>query len=245
MPEDTSLITAAAITPPDMPAPTGPTPSAQEGTAPSGIINPAPAGSTPDSAPTAVIPGTLDDKGHAFDPARHLPRKHPHGGHWLPKGGRKPRAIPVQPAPSFIPDRVPDEKVQATDNPAPPATADHAADAGEVIARATQLTAGVILDAPKETTASASEHKHMVEATAAYIRAKGWQTAAGVGLILMFAAWLLKVLQQPAPQAKVRSWFSGGQPRNVTPEPSASAPRPADNASADLPAGIPPRAPLG
>lgn len=246
-------VAASDITPDDMPAPTVPAQkiSPQGGTVPSEAHNPAPAGSTPAPAST-VAPGTLDDKGHVFDPLRHLPRKHPHGGHWMPKGGRKPGShakSPPRPVASFIPDKVPaplpDPSAAETNRQESPkngpAAVDHAADAGEVAARAVQLTAGILLKAPKETTASPAEHRHMVEATAAYIRSKNWQAAAGASLLLMFVAWLLKVLQQPGPQATVSGWFEPGeQPRKVTPEQPPQ--KPAAPGSADLPPGVPPLA---
>jgi hypothetical protein len=180
----------------------------------------------------------------------------------MPRGGRKPAvaaagtppgapaatAASRPPAPSFIP---PEEPPAAATEEKPTGEAvrivDHSTDAGEVIARGAQLTAGIVFDAPEDCQATDAEHRHMVEATAAWIRSKGWQAAAGVGVLLMFAAWLLKVLQRPKPQAKFRSWFSVGS------EPSADAGAasaqgngtPAPNGGAEiihLPPGIPPLA---
>jgi|JI10StandDraft_1071094.scaffolds.fasta_scaffold111619_4 hypothetical protein len=251
-------VPASALTPTDMPTPTAPVSTSQQGgTAPSEVHNLAPAGSTPAPAPT-VATGTLDDCGRAFDPARHLPRKHPRGGHWLPKGGRKPgaatKATPAAVA-SFIPAKVPAAlidpsapQINEMESPRPAAPGvDHAADAGEVAARAVQLTAGIVLKAPKETTASPAEHRHMVEATAAYIRSKNWQAAAGVGLLLMFGAWLLKVLQQPGPHATVSGWLKGeAPPAPPSPATPAAPARPAPAATpgpqSDLPPNLPPLA---
>ena len=257
-PDTPETVNAADITPQDMPTPTAPatTSPQQGGTAPGAIHPPASAGSTPAPAPT-VAPGTLDDQGHPFDPARHLPRKHPRGGHWLPKGGRTPGSpakAAAAPMASFIPAKVPsplpDPSEPEPNGPESPraasAAVDYSADAGEVAARAVQLSAGIVLKAPKETTASPAEHRHMVEATAAYIRSKNWQAAAGVGLVLMFAAWLLKVLQQPGPQATVSGWLKP-EPEPARPAPSGTPGRPAPSnpqpATHDLPASIPPLAP--
>lgn len=44
-------------------------------------ITPPPAGASP------IAPGTLDRHGTPFDGKKHLPKKHPTGGNWLPKGG--------------------------------------------------------------------------------------------------------------------------------------------------------------
>lgn len=246
--ETPTSVTAADITPRDMPVPTESTLTQGAAAAPESHKL-GPAGSTP--APASIPTGTLDDKGHAFDPARHLPRKHPHGGHWLPKGGRKPGSVAQavsKPADSFIPAKAPPAPTgtglaERNGQESPengPALVDHSSDAAEVAVRATQFTAGLVLDAPKECEASPAEHKHMVNATAAYIRSKGWQTAAGVGLLLMFAAWILKVLQQPKPREKVKSWFTPDEPRPVAPADS----KPAAAATViDLPSHVPPLAP--
>lgn len=253
MTKPAEIVSAAEITPADMPTPTATAShSPQGGTVPGEVHNLAAAGSTPAPAPT-VAPGTLDDKGHPFDPARHLPRKNRIGGHWMPRGGRKPGSpakADSRPVESFIPATVPATtldmsaaEINALDS-AKKGTEplDYSADAGEVASRAVQLTAGIVLKAPKETVASPAEHKHMVEATAAYIRSKNWQAAAGVGLVLMFAAWLLKVLQQPGPQATVSGWLKPeDKPRDVTPTPSRPAAAPVSGS--DLPANLPPLAP--
>jgi hypothetical protein len=46
---------------------------------------------------TATEPttGELDAKGNSFDASKHLPRKHPHTGRWMPRGGRKPKLAPA------------------------------------------------------------------------------------------------------------------------------------------------------
>jgi hypothetical protein len=120
---------------------------------------------------------------------------------------------------------------------------DYSADAGEVIAHGAQLTAGLVFDAPEDCQATAEEHRHMVEATAAWIRSKGWQAAAGVGLVLMFAAWLLKVLQKPKPQAKFRSWFSRGDAAGSASAQGSDTHAPHSGAEIiPLPPGIPPLA---
>lgn len=216
-------VSAADITPKDMPAPTSPA-SPQGGTVPSEAHNPAPAGSTPAPAPTTPIEGEKDSAGVVWDAVRHIRAKNKHTGRWMPRGGRRP-GVPAKSPPakteSFVPAVVPAPPAEinppAETTPSAPVV-DHSTDAGEVIAQATQLTAGIVLKAPEETRASPAEHKHMVEATAAYIRSKGWQAAAGIGLLLMFTAWLLKVMQRPKARETVAGWFTRPEPRNVTPE---------------------------
>jgi hypothetical protein len=124
---------------------------------------------------------------------------------------------------------------------------DHSDDAAEVGCRAVQFVAGVALDAPDDVQPTPAEHKHMVRATAAYIRSKGWQATAGIGLALMFGAWLLKVLSKPRPMSKVRGWLHLDAPAPAAagekPTPGVTA-RPAGNPqSTGLPPGIPPLAP--
>ncbi len=228
----------------------------------------------PSLPPAPPKPGDLDEHGHAYDPAKHIPVKSRTTKTWMARGGRKKKsALPgaaspansVQPGPAAAPDfselkkilesgpaeteAAGTKKEETPDGP----TIDHSTDAAEVACRVAQFTAGLILDAPDDTTPPNGEHKHMVDATAAYIRFKGWHAVAGIGLALMFAAWLLKVLQKPKPRETVRRWFRGGDEANavnVTPE--DSRPAPSTNAGAgaarssqiiDLPANIPPLAP--
>lgn len=257
-------ITAADITPADMPAPTSAAPKTnlQGGTAPSGDHTPAPAGSTPAPAPTSA---EVDSRGVPFDPARHLPRKHPIGGQWMPKGGRKPKVAKPAPAPtpeaarqaspveSFIPPDVPPAEQPAAAERAPDAHAeivDHSEDAAEVVCRAAQFGAGIVLDAPEDVTPAPAEHKSMTKATAAYIRTKGWQATAGVALFLVFAAWILRVVNKPRPREKIRGWLKlDGQPAGPSPASQADA-APSKSTAADaprtavpaLPSGIPPLA---
>lgn len=264
---DAKPITAADITPADMPAPTSAAPKTnlQGGTVPSETHILAPAGSTPAPAPTSA---EVDSRGVPFDPARHLPRKHPIGGQWMPKGGRKPKvakpapsptpeaARPAAPVESFIPADVPaaEKPAEATAaERAPEAHAeivDHSEDAAEVVCRAAQFGAGMVLDAPEDVTPAPAEHKSMTKATAAYIRTKGWQATAGVALFLVFAAWILRIANKPRPREKIRGWLKlDGQPAAPAADPhaetgaarstAADAPRTAVPA---LPSGIPPLA---
>ncbi len=259
-PAGAKTVPASAITPAEVPIPTAPAP-APEKTA-----------SEP-AAAAAVDPNAERDAGGVpFDSARHLPRKHPHSGRWMPKGGRKPGASSAatssasspgassnvsRPAPaSFIPAAPPPppagEVVTTEAAPAPAADAraevvDHSDDAAEVACRAAQFAAGVVLDSPEDCTPPPAEHKHMVKATAAYIRSKGWQATAGIGLALMFGAWLLRVLSRPKPMGKVRGWLHLDEKAPAAPadKPAAGVTaRPAAPAqSTGLPPGIPPLAP--
>ncbi|HYC70020.1 MAG TPA: hypothetical protein VEB66_02365 [Opitutaceae bacterium] len=188
----------------------------------------------------------------AFDPAKHNRSKHPHTGRWMPKGGRTKRdgsspasPGPVTSAPSFIPKDVPPAaSPEKASLPAPAASAetgvavpivDHSSDVGEIVSRSVQLTAGIVFDAAEECTATAAEHNHMVKATAAFIRSKGWQAAAGLGLFLMFTAWVMKILQKPKVGEKVRSWF-----RREEPTPSVEAPTKPQPATPAQPSAAPP-----
>jgi membrane-bound lytic murein transglycosylase B len=113
-----------------------------------------------------------------------------------------------------------------------------------------EVVAGIAFDSPEDCTPPAAEHANMVRAVAAYLRAKGWQAAAGVGILLMFGAYLLRVLRKPKPQAKVREWFSAAtRARDVTPpeaRPAPAAPRqpsPSSAAVIDVTPGLPPGVP--
>ncbi|MDD2764168.1 MAG: hypothetical protein PHE83_09375 [Opitutaceae bacterium] len=248
--EKPETVTAAAITPTDMPAPTVPAPSAVpvDCDVPMPPVDPLPAPAS----------GEVDRHGKPFDPARHVHTLHPKTGAWMPR--RKPRAAAASagtgaagspssppPAASFIPPEEPPAAPPA-DTPPPEPAVDHSSDAAEVVCRSAQFALGIVFDAPEACTPAVTEHKHMVEATAAYIRAKGWQAAAGVGLVLMFAAWLLKVFQHPKPMAKIRGWFQDAKvnhARDVTPEgerPGGTSSVPAGGAVIDIPANIPPLA---
>ena len=221
MSEETSpqpaAVSADAITPIDMPKPTGPAPATFKTVADK--IDP--------DFPKPAGNAEVDGRGVPFDPARHLPRKHPKTGVWLPKGGRKPKAqvspgsssspLPAggsaadvstpgadQSAGSFIAD----EKTALPPAESPVGSAapdaqvevvDHADDAAEIITRGAQFGAGLVFDDPDAGTVPAGEHKHMTKATAAYIRAKNWQASAGVALFLVFAAWFLKIVNKPGP----------------------------------------------
>lgn len=256
-------VSPEVITPTDMPEATVPAPgSPSQGATAAPAGTPAgEAGSIPAPAPAS---GEVDSAGVVFDPARHIHKKNPHHGRWMP---RKPKRVATStgaatgaaaagsapPPASFIPAEEPPAAPPAGEPEAAPAPRlepgpDHSSDAAEVVCRAMQFGLGLAFDAPEACTPTATEHRHMVEATAAYIRAKGWQTAAGLGLFLMFAAWLLKVLQQPKPREKIRSWFIDGRAaraKDVTPKsdrPAAGAESGATGPT-PLPANIPPLAP--
>jgi len=249
-PAGAESVPASAIVQLEMPTPTGPA-------APASSPQPASV-DAPVSQPAAEVP--RDKAGTAFDAARHLNKLHPTSGRWMPKGGRKARAsgapasaTPPAPAQSFIPKDAPppaaEGKSEDKSSAAAPAAVDYSNDAGEVVCRATQLIAGIAFDSPEDCTPAAAEHKNMVSATAAYIRMKGWQASAGVALLLVFAAWLLRILSKPKPQAKVREWLRFTRAQDVTPaaepqpEPTPSGPSPGSPVI-DIPASIPPLAKL-
>lgn len=252
MSDTPTAISAENIAPASLPAPTSaaPTPAPES----------APAPASPDSA----SPGTTDAKGTPFDPARHVPRLHPRTGRWMPRGGRKPGVTPPAspppgespagaPAPSYIPEEEPpppaNEDAKAGESATP--AVDHSDDAGEVVCSSIEVIAGIVFDAPEDCTPAPAEHKNMVRAVAAYIRAKGWQATAGVGILLMFGAYLLRVLRKPKPNATVRRWVgldkAAEKARDVTPADARPAaphsPAPQQRAEViELPAHIPPLA---
>lgn len=258
-PAGAKTVPASAITPAEVPIPTAPATPPEK-----------PASEPPPVA--AIDPNAERDSADVpFDSARHLPKKHPHTGRWMPKGGRKvgpssaatssasshgETSKPSAPAPaSFIPATPPPPPAESAESDAPGSSrapdaraevVDHSDDAGEVACQVAQFTAGVLLDAPEDVAPSAAEHRHMVKATAAYIRSKGWQATAGIGLALMFAAWLLKTLRKPRPMAKVHGWLhlddAAAKPAENS-KPGASSTTPAAPAQPPgLPPGVPPLA---
>lgn len=52
---------------------------------------------------SAIAPGTPDDHGTPFDPARHIPKKHPRTGRWMPRGGRKVKSSATTSTASELP----------------------------------------------------------------------------------------------------------------------------------------------
>lgn len=258
-------IPADAIAPAALPPPTNPTPDVTAGsptqTAPGNT-----AATAPTSETSTQAAGTADAHGTPYDPARHIPSLHPRTGRWMPRGGRKAGAMPAPsaspgaspepsapPQPSYIPAEEPPPQASADPQPSapPPPSVDHSDDAGEVVCSSIEVIAGIVFDAPEDCTPAAAEHKNMVRAVAAYIRAKGWQATAGVGLLLMFGAYLLRVLRKPKPNATIRRWVgldsAAEEARDVTPaaaRPSAAhSLAPHQRAEViDVPAHIPPLA---
>lgn len=256
--ETLEIVTASAITPPPLPA--APTPAVQPETA---SADPVPASSAAETRPwsqaEAPRPGVDTDRGGApFDPVRHNAKLHPHSGRWMPRKRRSasgvtlpasPSAVaspkPAAPAVSFIPAEIPpaepaEDTPERKETPAAPAAVDHAADAGEVMASGAQFVAGLVFDAPEDCTATPAQHRHMVNACAAWLRARGLQIAAGAGLLLMFAAWLLSTMRKPKVHARLREMLgydAAAAARNVTPvtaTPATSAAAPAAETSTGL-----------
>jgi hypothetical protein len=268
MSDQPETVSADEITPTHMPTPIAPASAAQ----------PQPAAAPSEPAPVtpeADANVARDSAGVPFDAARHLSKKNPHTGRWMPRGGRKPKVaasgvpngtspgVPASDASSaprvesFIPTEPPPPKPEgnaaSADKAAPEPEIEHSDDAAEVVCSALQVVAGIAFESPEDCTPAPAEHKNMVRATAAYIRAKGWQATAGIGLALMFGAFLLKVLRKPKPQAKVREWFGLDGAKDVTPPealaggvsrqadaPPAQSKRPAE--IIELPAHVPPLA---
>lgn len=246
MPGKPESVTAKEITPLEMPVPDAPPPGdamVVPGDAP------AAAAAAPAAAPAAT--GEIDSGGVVFDPLRHTHARHPHTGCWMPRGGRKPKPKPNAPAgppaASYIPPGEPAPAPAPPAEPTPPAGPDHSDAAAECVARSAQFVAGLAFDAPDDCTPPAAEHDSMVRASAAYIRAKGWNFTAGAAVFVVFLAWLLRLAQKPRPRAKLREWLNGdasGRARDVTPEkdrPAKGSPS-GQGAVIDLPPNIPPLA---
>lgn len=230
------IVSADAITPQTMPTPTAPVSSAAV----------APAQPAPPSP--ALDSSKVDSKGTVFDPTKHIDRTNPSTGRWMPRGGRKARVIPTggpapapaeKPAPSFIPQSVPpapkvegEQETPSATQPTAAALPDNSEDAAECAARALQFAAGTVFDDHDASTPAPKEHASMVRSFAAFIRAKGWQATAGVAVVIVLVAWLLRVLQKDKPREKVRHWLGLARvekARDVTPEekkPAAPAPTP-------------------
>lgn len=252
-PSGAAVVAASEILPAEIPTPTAPLSPEQQTQGP--------------AAPAPLVDSNAerDAKGVPFDPARHLARKHPATGRWMPKGGRKPGSgsaptssessagAPSNPLPppsaSFIPDAAPPPPVEAkagSDEPAPVRveSVDHSDDAAECGVCAVVAVAGLVFD--EDCSPGAAEEKNMKKAVAAYIRAKGWQATAGIGLFLMFAAYVLRLLRKPGPKTKVREWFRFKGAKSVTPAPQSGeqSPEPARGTGPviDIPAHIPPLA---
>lgn len=229
-----NAVSADALMPGTMPTPTAPE-SAPVASAPG----------APAAAPAAPISPTAsaetDSAGRAFDPAKHLPRKNPTSGRWMPKGGRKPRTAapapgaapsvgesgtPAAEVKSFIPSSVPppppEEGAPAGAAPQPAAPGpDNSEDAGEVGANLLQFVAGIVFDSPADCECTAPEHRRLVSAFAGYIRSRGWQASAGVLVGLVIAAYFFRVLRRDKPREKLRTWIYGAKAeaaRNVTPD---------------------------
>lgn len=225
------IVTASAITPTTMPTPTGPA---------------APAAAPVPAAPSPALDSSkVDGAGVVFDPARHIDRMNAKTGRWMPRGGRKPGSVAAggstpapaaKPAPSFIPDQVPPppaaEAEAAKPGPAagePAPGPDNSEDAAECAARALQFAAGTVFDDHAAATPPPKEHESMVRGFAAFIRSKGWQATAGVAVVIIVAAWLMRVLQKDKPREKVRSWMGldrAEKARDVTPADKRPTPPP-------------------
>lgn len=201
-------VTADAITPLDMPTPTAPTPAAAQDNAQEAAQ--APAAPTP----AADADAEKDSAGVPFDPARHLAKKNPHSGRWMPRGGRKPKpktpagaapadpaqtALPFTPAETYIPaqdtppaadqDKAQEPAQDKTNEPAQAAPAagngaDHTEAAGEMGSHALQFGAGLVSGLPEEFTATNPEHKKLAEAFACFFRSLGWEK--GSPFLLLF-----------------------------------------------------------
>ena len=159
----------------------------------------------PVSAPP--IPGvTADSGGTPFDPLRHLAKKNPTSGRWMPRGGRKPAAG------SFIPaDEGPPGASSApagAGGPVAPAGPDVYRAMADMHVRAFYgVTVGLLSD---EWLPQSGEHETNVDVLAAYYRAKGMTPdSPGYALILVGITYAGKRLAMPKTQTRLagfRAW---------------------------------------
>ena len=201
----------------------------------------------PDSATSAP---EVDSLNRPFDAAKFRPEKDSLGRWKNLRGGRKPRAASQNPPADLPPaenawsaaDRAdaanatPAAETETASAETPRASAraadavDRADDAAEVVCRAVYTGAGVVFDAPEDCDPKPAEHENMRKAVAAYNRAKGWAFGAGVGLLLVFAAYLLRTLRKPGPSKNFRAWVSdvrASRAKPVQPETPAGGVQPA------------------
>lgn len=175
-------------------------------------------------------------------------------GRFMPRGGRHKRSAPesaggTAPAPANPPpaksawseaeraeasappvaEQPAGESAGAAAQPAPaPEVADHSEDAAEVVCLAVYTSTGLLFDAPEDCEPKPAEHTAIRRAVAAYVRAKGWRITGGWGIVVMFAAYLIRVLRKPGPSKKFRSWISDQRAARAKPvapvPPEASEP---------------------
>lgn len=95
---------------------------------------------TTDEKPVC-LPGSPDNKGTPFDPARHIPRINPKSGRWIPRSpGRGHKGQTRLPGV--------DSAAPAPATPAAPAPAAPAPSAGEALPPAREVTADALIDLP-------------------------------------------------------------------------------------------------
>lgn len=79
-------------------------------------------------AASAIAPGTPDRNGVPFDPSRHISKKHPVTGRWMPRGGRKPKIVLPSSSSTSSPPVGTDLDTKAPSMPSPPSPADSPAE---------------------------------------------------------------------------------------------------------------------
>jgi hypothetical protein len=86
----------------------------------------------------------------------------------------------------------------------------------ELYARVTYSVVGLVSGERAEARPSAAEHRNLVEVTAAYVKAKGWETSGGWGLLVVWTAYLLGVAEKPKSleglKARFGRWFGRKKP---------------------------------
>ena len=129
--------------------------------------------------------------------------------------------------------------------PDPDITVDHSADAAEAICGGAYLIAGVTFDASEDATPGKQEHENLRNVTAAWIRSTGWKGGPLAGMLLGWAAYLMRLVRKPKPAAKMREWFGTmkrAQPVDVETTPVRPAAPKTAPVGGSVPAAPPPGA---
>lgn len=203
-----------------------------------------------------------DGAGVVFDPEKHIRRRHPNSGRWMPKGGRKKRASTPAPvadgAGAWSDAERAAAKPQApspADSPAPagsgaqPAAGDvppselvtNADDAAEVTVSGLCAVTGLLTGEPDEARMKGGDHANLSKTVATYYRSRGWHLTGGLALAVALLAYLIRTARQPKTEKKLGNWWTNwkaNRAKRAVPEPTKNEPQ----RQAPAPASPPPAA---
>jgi hypothetical protein len=210
----------------DAPQATAPAPARQGDPKPAPVAESA--GSVKkDAAPSPT--GEKDSAGVVFDPAKHNRTKNRHTGRWMPKGGRKKKAVesvasrPGESAWSAT------ERQQATGAAAPvpgeaqPSGEGSVPDGGEskskdvptadpeqmgsVAARVLYSATGAVTGEPGEAEMAGKDHEEIKGQFASVVRWRGWHVTGWAAVAMTIVFYFSHVLGKPKTSAKVSGWW--------------------------------------